>query len=107
MEVPGAFELPAVCRRLAKSEKYDAIIALGAVIRGDTYHYELVCHAAADGILAASLKSSVPVIFGVITTDNDEQALARAGGKEGNKGADAVDAAIHMIRVHRDLDHVE
>lgn len=107
VEVPGAYELPMVCRKLAKKGDYDAIIALGAVIRGDTYHYELVCQAASEGILNASIKTGVPVIFGVITTENEQQAYDRSGGKEGNKGSDAVDAALQMIKVVREIDNVE
>jgi 6,7-dimethyl-8-ribityllumazine synthase len=102
VKVPGAFEIPLISKKLAESGKYDAIIALGAVIRGDTYHYELVCDQVAAGVLKVSLDSGVPVIFGVITTENEMQAEDRAGGKEGNKGSDAVLAAIKMLNVMRD-----
>jgi 6,7-dimethyl-8-ribityllumazine synthase len=97
--VPGAFELPLVAQRLAGSKKYAAVICLGAVIRGDTDHYDYVCKAAADGILQAGLTTGVPVLFGVLTCDTDEQALDRAGGKAGNKGADVALAAIEMVNL--------
>jgi 6,7-dimethyl-8-ribityllumazine synthase len=99
VRVPGAFELPLVCRKLAASGKYAAVIALGAVIRGDTNHYDYVCEAATHGILNANLETGVPVIFGVLTCDTEEQALARAGGAEGNKGFDAALAAIEMANL--------
>lgn len=99
VRVPGAFELPLVCRRLAASGRYLAVVALGAVIRGDTDHYDYVCDAAARGILDANLTTGVPVIFGVLTCDNDEQAMARAGGAHGNKGFDAALAAIEMANL--------
>jgi 6,7-dimethyl-8-ribityllumazine synthase len=95
--VPGAFELPLIAQKLAGSKKYVAIICLGAVIRGDTDHYDYVCKAATDGILQAGLATSVPVLFGVLTCDTDEQAMDRAGGKAGNKGADVALAAIEMV----------
>ena len=94
--VPGAFELPLTCRWLAESGRFDAVVALGAVIRGDTDHYEHVCTQAARGVLDAGLSTSVPVAFGVLTCDTLEQALARAGGSVGNKGADAALAALEM-----------
>ena len=97
VKVPGAFELPFMSKKLAESGKYNAIITLGAVIRGDTYHYELVCDQAAAGIQQVALETGIPVIFGVITTETEEQALDRAGGKEGNKGSDAVLAALEMV----------
>lgn len=97
--VPGAFELPLVCQRLAESGQYAAVIALGAVIRGDTDHYDYVCQAATHGLLRVGLDSGLPVIFGVLTCDTDEQAMARAGGAEGNKGADAAQAALEMVEV--------
>ncbi len=97
--VPGSFELPLACRWLAESGRFDAVVALGAVIRGDTAHYEHVCAQAARGVLDAALATSVPVGFGVLTCDTLDQAMARAGGAEGNKGADAVLAAIEMAAV--------
>lgn len=101
--VPGSFELPLVARRLASSKNYASIICLGAVIRGDTDHYDYVCQAAADGILQAGLMTGVPVLFGVLTCDTDAQALDRAGGKEGNKGFDVAVAAIEMVNLLRQL----
>jgi 6,7-dimethyl-8-ribityllumazine synthase len=97
--VPGAFELPLVALHLAKSGKYAAVICLGAVIRGDTTHYDYVCNEAAKGIAQAGMQSGVPVIFGVVTTENTEQAIARAGGKSGNKGWDAAMTALEMARL--------
>ena len=101
--VPGAFELPLVAQRLAASKKYVAVVCLGAVIRGDTDHYDYVCTAAADGILQASLATGVPILFGVLTCETDQQALDRAGGKSGNKGFDVVVAAIEMVNLLRQL----
>ncbi|WP_322823170.1 6,7-dimethyl-8-ribityllumazine synthase [Chloroflexus sp.] len=101
--VPGSFELPLVCRRLAESGRYDAIIALGAVIRGATTHHEHVAAAASSGIAQVSLQTGVPCIFGVITTDNIEQAIERAGTKAGNKGFEAATAAIEMATLLRRL----
>ena len=94
--MPGAFELPLMAKSLAKTGRYAAVICLGAVIRGDTDHYEYVCRAATDGILQAGMETGVPVIFGVLTCDSEELALARVGGIHGNKGADAALAAIEM-----------
>jgi 6,7-dimethyl-8-ribityllumazine synthase len=101
--VPGSFELPLVCHRLAESSRYDAIIALGAVIRGATTHHEHVAAAASSGIAQVSLQTGVPCIFGVITTDNIEQAIERAGTKAGNKGFEAATAAIEMATLLRRL----
>lgn len=101
--VPGSFELPLVCRRLAESGRYDAIIALGAVIRGATTHHEHVAAAASSGIAQVSLQTGVPCVFGVITTDNIEQAIERAGTKAGNKGFEAATAAIEMATLLRRL----
>jgi 6,7-dimethyl-8-ribityllumazine synthase len=103
VHVPGAFELPQACHWLAASGHYHAIAALGAVIRGDTNHYDFVCSAATDGILRTNLDTGVPVAFGVLTCDTTEQALARAGGDQGNKGADAVLAALEMAQLRRRL----
>jgi len=97
--VPGSFELPLVCKRLAATGGYDAVIALGAVIRGDTDHYDYVCRAATDGLLQAGLTTGVPVIFGVLTCQTEQLALDRAGGKEGNKGNDAALAALEMANL--------
>lgn len=100
---PGSVEIPLVAKRLAESSAYDAVICLGAVIRGETAHYDHVCSAVTSGIAQASLQTGVPVIFGVLTTDTTEQALDRAGTKSGNKGADAAVAAIEMVNLLRDL----
>ena len=97
--VPGAFELPLIAQKLADTRKYAAVICLGAVIRGDTDHYDYVCIAATEGILQAGLSTGVPVLFGVLTCDTDEQAHDRAGGKAGNKGADVALAAIEMVNL--------
>ena len=94
--VPGAFEIPVAALTLAESGKYDAVICLGAVIRGSTSHYDYVCSETAKGISHVSLKTKVPTIFGVVTTDTIEQAIERAGTKAGNKGWDAAMAAIEM-----------
>jgi 6,7-dimethyl-8-ribityllumazine synthase len=97
--VPGAFELPLTALTLAQSGRYQAVICLGAVIRGDTTHYDYVCNEAAKGIAAAGLQTGVPVIFGVVTTENTDQAIARAGGKSGNKGWDAAMTALEMANL--------
>jgi len=101
--VPGSFEVPLVAKRLASSGRYAAVVCLGAVIRGDTDHYEYVAGAAARGVAEASLSTGVPVIFGILTCATEEQALERAGGKEGNKGYDAASAAIEMANLLRQL----
>lgn len=103
VRVPGAFELSPICLRLAKSEKFDAIIALGCVIRGATAHFDYVAGEAARGIAAAAEKSQKPVIFGVLTTDTIEQAIERSGTKAGNKGAEAAVTAIEMVNLGRIL----
>ena len=97
--VPGAFEIPLAARALAGTGRYDAIVTLGAVIRGGTPHFDYVCRAVTDGVSAAMRDTGVPVAFGVLTTDDTEQALARAGGAEGNRGADAALAALEMARL--------
>lgn len=102
--VPGAFEIPLVARRLAASGRHDAVICLGAVIRGATAHFEHVGGAAARGIASAAQETGVPCIFGVLTTDSIEQALERAGSKAGNKGAEAALAALEMANLLRRLD---
>jgi 6,7-dimethyl-8-ribityllumazine synthase len=103
VRVPGAFELPLACQRLAASGKIDAVIALGCVIRGGTPHFEYVCAEAARGCASVALDSGVPVAFGVLTTDDIDQALERAGGNAGNKGADAALTAIEMINLGKHL----
>ena len=97
--VPGAFEIPLVAKKMAKSGKYDAVIALGAVIRGSTTHYDYVCSEVSKGIANVSLDTEIPVMFGVITTENIEQAIERAGSKAGNKGYECALGAIEMINV--------
>src|SRR5580704_11734038 len=104
VRVPGAFELPLVVRRIAASKKVDAVIALGAVIRGATPHFDFVAGEAAKGIGAAAAASDVPVAFGVLTTESIEQAVERAGTKQGNKGWDAAMSAIEMVSLARVLD---
>lgn len=101
--VPGAFEIPQVAKKMALSGKYDAVICLGAVIRGATSHYDYVCAEVSKGIAAVGLESGVPVMFGVITTDNIEQAIERAGTKAGNKGYDCALGAIEMINLAKKL----
>jgi 6,7-dimethyl-8-ribityllumazine synthase len=100
---PGSFELPLVVKRMAESGKYDAVIALGCVIRGATPHFEYVAAEAAKGIGLAALQTNVPILFGVLTTDTIEQAVERAGTKAGNKGADAAMAAIEMVSLMEQL----
>lgn len=95
--VPGAFEIPVIAKKMAESDKYDAVIAVGAVIRGSTSHYDYVCAEVSKGIAQASMATGKPVMFGVITTENIEQAIERAGSKAGNKGYDCALAAIEMI----------
>lgn len=102
--VPGSFELPLAAKKLAESARHDAVICLGAVIRGETDHYEHVAGEAAKGIANASINSGLPVIFGVLTTDTLEQAINRAGGKQGNNGYNAALAAIEMANLMRALD---
>ncbi len=102
--VPGAFEIPLIAKKMAKSGKYDAVIALGAVIRGSTSHYDYVCNEVSKGVAAASMESGVPVMFGVVTTENIEQAIERAGTKAGNKGYDCALGAIEMVNLIRTMD---
>ena len=102
--VPGAFEIPLIASKLAKSGKYDAVIALGAVIRGSTTHYDYVCSEVSKGIANVSLNSDIPVMFGVITTENIEQAIERAGTKAGNKGYDCALGAIEMVNLIRNIE---
>lgn len=101
--VPGAFEIPLVAKKLAMSQKYDAVICLGAVIRGATSHYDYVCAEVSKGIATVSLESGIPVMFGVVTTDNIEQAIERAGTKAGNKGYDCALGAIEMINLTKQI----
>jgi 6,7-dimethyl-8-ribityllumazine synthase len=101
--VPGAWELPLACRRLAEAGSHQAVIALGCVIRGGTPHFEYVCNEASRGVIQAALDTGVPVSFGLLTCDTMEQALARSGGESGNKGADAADAALEMAGLLRAL----
>ena len=102
--VPGAFEIPLIAKKMANSGKYDAVICLGAVIRGSTSHYDYVCNEVSKGIAAVSMNSDIPVMFGVITTENSEQAIERAGTKAGNKGYDCALGAIEMVNLIREMD---
>ena len=102
--VPGAFEIPALAQRMARSGRYDAVICVGAVIRGATSHYELVVSETAKGIAQAGMNSGVPVLFGVIATENIEQAIERAGTKAGNKGSDCAEGAIEMVNLLREME---
>ena len=102
--VPGAFEIPLIAKKMAKSGKYDAVICLGAVIRGSTSHYDYVCSEVSKGIASVSLDSGIPVMFGVVTTENIEQAIERAGTKAGNKGYDCARGAIEMVNLVRAID---
>ena len=101
VRVPGAFELPLAARHLARAEGIEAVIALGAVVRGETPHFDYVSDACAQGVMRAALDEGVPVIFGVLTTDDDEQAAARTGGAHGNKGEEAALAALEMVTLLR------
>ena len=102
--VPGAFEIPLIASKMAKSGKYDAVICLGAVIRGSTSHYDYVCAEVSKGIATVSLNSNVPVMFGVLTTDTIEQAIERAGTKAGNKGYDCALGAVEMVNLIRAIE---
>lgn len=99
--VPGAFEIPLIASKMAQSKKYDAVICLGAVIRGSTSHYDYVCSEVSKGVAQAGLASGIPVMFGVLTTDNIEQAIERAGTKAGNKGFECAQGAIEMVNLLR------
>lgn len=101
--VPGAFEIPLIAKKMANSGKYDAVIALGAVIRGSTSHYDYVCNEVSKGVAAASMESGMPVMFGIVTTENIEQAIERAGTKAGNKGYDCALGAIEMVNLIRTM----
>lgn len=101
--VPGAFEIPLTAQKMAESGKYDAVICLGAVIKGATSHYDYVCAEVSKGVASVGLKTGIPVIFGVVTTDNIEQAIERAGTKAGNKGYDAACTAIEMVNLFQNI----
>lgn len=101
--VPGAFEIPLIASKMAKSNKYDAVICLGAVIRGATSHYDFVCSEVSKGVAQVSLQSDIPVMFGVLTTDTIEQAIERAGTKAGNKGYECGTGAIEMVNLIREI----
>ena len=103
--VPGAFEIPLAAQKMAESGKYDAVICLGTVIKGATSHYDYVCAEVSKGVAAVGLKTEIPVIFGVVTTDNIEQAIERAGTKAGNKGYDAACTAIEMVNLFRKIEN--
>lgn len=105
--VPGAFEIPLVAKRMAASGRYDAVICLGAVIRGATTHYDYVCAEVSKGIAQVSMNTDVPVLFGVLTTENIEQAIERAGTKAGNKGSDCAMAALEMAGLMEEFDDIE
>ena len=102
--VPGAFEIPLVASKMAKSGRYDAVIALGAVIRGSTSHYDYVCSEVSKGVAAVAMNSDIPVMFGVLTTDTIEQAIERAGSKAGNKGSECAQGAIEMVNLLRSME---
>ena len=101
--VPGAYEIPLIAQKMANSKKYDAIICLGTVIRGSTTHYDYVCNEVAKGVAHVGLNTGVPTMFGVVTTDNIEQAIERAGTKAGNKGFDAAVGAIEMANLLKEI----
>lgn len=101
--VPGAFEIPVVAKKMALSGKYDAVICLGAVIKGSTSHYDYVCAEVSKGVAMAGMESNLPVLFGILTTDNIEQAIERAGTKAGNKGFDVACAAIEMANLMKQI----
>ena len=101
--VPGAFEIPLVAKKMAESKKYDAVVCLGAVIRGATPHFDMGATEATKGVAQAGIQTGVPVIFGILTTDSIEQAVERAGTKAGNKGFDAVSSAIEMVNLLRQI----
>ncbi|MCD8238526.1 MAG: 6,7-dimethyl-8-ribityllumazine synthase [Clostridiales bacterium] len=102
--VPGAFEIPVIADKMAQSGKYDAVICLGAVIRGSTSHYDLVCNEVSKGIAQTSLKRGIPVLFGIVTTDTIQQAIERAGTKAGNKGYDCALSAIEMVNLIKEIE---
>ena len=103
--VPGAFEIPLICEKMVKTGKYDAVIALGTVIRGSTSHYDYVCNEVSKGVAQVGLQAGVPVMFGILTTENIEQAIERAGTKAGNKGYDCAVSAIEMINLIKEIEY--
>lgn len=103
IDVPGAVEIPFVAKQLAQHNKYDAIICLGAVIRGETTHYDYVCQQVSNGCAQVMMQFDIPVVFGVLTTENEEQAFDRVGGRHGHKGKDAADVALEMIGIAANL----
>ncbi len=103
VKVPGAFEIPLAAKKMAQSGKYDAVLCLGAVIRGATPHFDMVANEATKGVASVSLQTGVPVIFGILTTDSIEQAVERAGTKSGNKGFDTMNTAIEMVNLLKQL----
>lgn len=105
--VPGSFELPMAARRIVKTELYECVVALGCLIRGETDHYDLLANEVSKGLAQISIKSVIPISFGVVTADNIEQALSRAGIKEGNKGFDAMVTAIEIVNLYRQIAEVE
>jgi len=102
-KIPGAFEIPLTCQKIAQTKKYDGIVALGAVIRGDTPHFDYVANEVTKGVAQVSLNSGVPIAFGVLTTDNIEQAIERAGSKAGNKGSEAMISVIETINLFKSI----
>ena len=104
--VPGAFEIPLVAKKFAESKKFDAVICLGAVIRGATTHYDYVCNEVSKGIAQISLQTGIPTIFGIVTTENIQQAVERAGTKSGNKGADAAISAMEMANLLKSVENL-
>lgn len=104
--VPGAFEIPIIAQKMAKSGKFDAVICLGAVIKGSTSHYDYVCAEVSKGVAMVGMDTGVPTLFGILTTDNIEQAIERAGTKAGNKGYDVACSAIEMVNLNRALDNL-
>lgn len=105
VHVPGAIEIPLVAQKLAQTGHYDAIVCLGAVIRGETSHFDFVCQQVSMGCQNVMLSHGLPIIFGVLTTENEEQAMERLGGKHGHKGRDCADAAVEMVSIIRSLTH--
>lgn len=105
--VPGAFEIPLIAKRMAGSGRYDAVICLGAVIRGATTHYDYVCAEVSKGVAQVAMQTDVPVLFGILTTENIEQAIERAGTKAGNKGSDCAMAALEMAGLMEEFDNIE
>lgn len=103
--VPGAVEIPLVAKVLASQKKYDALICLGAVIRGETQHYDYVCWQVSYGCQKVALEHTIPIVFGILTTENEQQAYDRCGGIHGNKGKDCADTALHMIEIIRSIQH--